>query len=76
MIITGLFAIAFKISPANVETQFGGLITTLANIVVKTAPGVTLIYLINKLYSVIINLKAKIEAARAQMAAGPCPSHT
>jgi hypothetical protein len=64
-ILTGFIALAFKISPANVETQFGGLVTTLANIIVNTAPGVTLIYLLDKIYKLIMNLKAKIEAARA-----------
>jgi hypothetical protein len=70
-ILTGFIALAFRISPANVETQFGGFITTLANIVVNTAPGVTLIYLLDKIYKLIVNLKAKIEAARALSAPGP-----
>ena len=63
MLLTGVIALAFRISPANVETQFGGLITTMANVIVNTAPGVTLIYLTDKLYKFVMNAKAKIEAA-------------
>ena len=71
MLLTGIIAIAFRISPANVETQFGGLITTVANVIVNTAPGVTLIYLTDKLYKFVTNAKAKIEAAHAVSAPGP-----
>lgn len=71
MVLTGFMALAFGISPANVETQFGGFITAMANGIVNTAPGVTLIYILNKSTTFIMNLKAKIEAAKAQMATGP-----
>jgi len=71
MLLTGLIAVAFRISPANVETQFGGLITTIANLIVNTALGVTLIYLVDKLWKIIANLKAKVEAARAAVGPGP-----
>jgi hypothetical protein len=65
MLLTGFFAIAFKISPVNVETEFGGIITIVANTIVNAAPGVTLIYLVDKVWKLIANLKTKIEAARA-----------
>jgi hypothetical protein len=42
--------LAFRFSPANVETQFGGVITILANTIVNTAPGVALIYLVDKIW--------------------------
>jgi len=69
--ITGITALAFRIAPANVETQFGGLITTVANVAVNTAPGVYLIYLLDKGARFVMNLKAKIEAARALSTPGP-----
>jgi len=70
-VFTGFVAIAFKISPVNVETQFGGLLGSIANLVVNTAPGVTLIYLVDKTWKFIFNLKVKIEAARAATGPGP-----
>lgn len=70
-ILTGFIALAFHIAPANVETQFGGIVTTLANVIVNTAPGVSLIYLLDKIYRLIMNLKVKIEAARALSTPGP-----
>jgi hypothetical protein len=71
MVLTGITAIALRISPANVETEFGGLLTLSANIIVNTAPGVTFIYLIDKLWKLFVNLKTKIEAARGLSATGP-----
>jgi len=71
MVITGVTALAFRIAPANVETQFGGLITTIANVAVNTAPGVYLIYLLDKASKFVMNLKAKIEAAHALSTPGP-----
>jgi len=71
MLLTGAFALAFRISPANIETQWGGVITILANTIVNTAPGVTLIYLIDKVWKLIANLKTKIEATRAATGPGP-----
>jgi hypothetical protein len=71
MLLTGAFALAFRISPANVETQFGGVITILTNTIVNAAPGVTLIYLVDKVWKLIANLKTKIEAARALSTPGP-----
>jgi hypothetical protein len=65
MLLTGFFAIAFRISPVNIETEFGGIITIVANTIVNAAPGVTLIYLVDKVWKLIANLKTKIEAARA-----------
>jgi hypothetical protein len=64
MLLTGAFALAFRISPANVETQFGGVITIITNTIVNAAPGVTLIYLVDKIWKLIANLKTRIEAAR------------
>jgi hypothetical protein len=71
MLLTGAFALAFRISPANIQTEFGGVITILANTIVNAAPGVTLIYLIDKVWKLIANLKTKIEAARALSSPGP-----
>jgi hypothetical protein len=65
MLLTGFFAIAFRISPVNIETEFGGIITILANTIGNAAPGVTLIYIVDKIWKLIANLKTKIEAARA-----------
>ena len=75
MLLTAFIAIALRISPANIETQFGGLITTIANLIVNTGPGLTLIYLFEKVYRFIMNTKAKIEAARGfQSIEPPRPS--
>jgi len=71
MLLTAFIAIALRISPANIETQFGGLITTIANLIVNTGPGLTLIYLFEKVYRFIMNTKAKIEAARGLSVTGP-----
>ena len=71
MLLTAFIAIALRISPANIETQFGGLITTIANLIVNTGPGLTLIYLFEKVYRFIMNTKAKIEATRGLSATGP-----
>jgi hypothetical protein len=65
MLLTGLATLALRISPTNVETQFGGLITILATTIVNTAPGVALIYLFEKLYRFVTNLGTKIQAARS-----------
>jgi hypothetical protein len=71
MLLTGFFALAFKISPVNIETEFGGIITIIANTIVNAAPGVTLIYIVDKVWKLIANLKTKIEATRALSAPGP-----
>ena len=71
MLLTAFIAIALRISPANIETQFGGLITTIANLIVNTGPGLTLIYLFDKVYRFIMNTKAKIEATRGLPVTGP-----
>ena len=71
MLLTAFIAIALRISPANIETQFGGLITTIANLIVNTGPGLTLIYLFEKVYRFIMNAKAKIEAAHGLQSTGP-----
>jgi hypothetical protein len=65
MLLTGFFAIAFRISPVNIETEFGGIITILANTIVNAAPGVTLIYIVDKIWKLIANIRTKIEATRA-----------
>jgi len=71
MLLTGAFALAFRISPANIQTEFGGVITILANTIVNAAPGVTLIYLVDKVWKLIANLKTKIEVARTLSSPGP-----
>ena len=71
MLLTVAFALAFRISPANIETQFGGVITILTNTIVNAAPGVTLIYLVDKVWKLIANLKTRIEAARALSTPSP-----
>jgi len=74
MLLTGAFALAFRISPVNVETQLGGFISILANTIVNTATGISFIYLIDKIWKFIANLKTKIEAARATGPGPPSPS--
>jgi hypothetical protein len=71
MLLTGFFAIAFRISPVNIETEFGGIITIIANTIVNAAPGVTLIYIVDKAWKLMANLKTKIETARVASTPGP-----
>jgi hypothetical protein len=65
MLLTGFFALAFRISPVNIETEFGGIITIIANTIVNAAPGVTLIYIVDKIWKLIANLKTKIGVTQA-----------
>jgi hypothetical protein len=76
MIITVFIAISLGISPANVETQYGGILTLVANAIVNAAPGVTLIYLVDKAWRVTANLKAKLEAAHVMTGPEPQTSQT
>jgi uncharacterized membrane protein len=71
MILTGVIAIALRITPGAIETQYGGILNVVATVVLNTGPGLTLIYSLDKLAKLIMNTKAKIEAARALSTPGP-----
>ena len=70
-ILTAFIAIGLGIEPGTVATQFGPSISMIATTILNTGPGLMLIYVFNKLYTLAMNLKAKIEAARALSTSGP-----
>jgi hypothetical protein len=73
MLVTGLVSIALHLTPGAITTQFGGILDMTATFILNTGPGLWIIYAFDKLIKLIMNLKAKLEAARALAAAGPGP---
>jgi hypothetical protein len=71
-ILTGFIAMALKIEPNTVSTQFGPVLNMVVAGILNAGPGLTLIYLFNKGYVIVMNAKAKIETARAATT-GPGP---
>jgi hypothetical protein len=74
-ILVGFIAIALKIAPTTVATEYGPILDQIATIIVNTGPGITLIYLLEKLWKIVVALKTKWEQAK-QIAAGPGPPAT
>jgi hypothetical protein len=70
-ILTGFIAMALKIEPNTVSTQFGPVLNMVVAGILNAGPGLTLIYLFNKGYAIVMNTKAKIETARALSTPGP-----
>ena len=73
MLLTGVVSIALHLAPGSVTTQFGGILDMAATFILNTGPGLWIIYAFDKLIKLIMNLKAKLEAAHALAAAGPGP---
>lgn len=63
-IIVAFTALALRIPPANVVTQYGAIIDQLATVVMNASPGVMLILLSEKLLKIVNNFKAKWEKAK------------
>ena len=70
IIVAGI-AIALKIPPAQVTTDWGPVITQVINFLIQTGPFTAAIYGIDKSYKIIIDMKTKIEKLREQ--AQPAP---
>ena len=70
-ILTGFIAMALKIEPNTVSTQFGPVLNMVVAGILNAGPGLTLIYLFNKGYVIVMNAKAKIETARALSTPSP-----
>ena len=69
MVIAGVFALAFRLTPGAVTTQYGASIDLIATTILNTAPGLWLIYVFDKIYQFTMHAKARMEAA----AMGPGP---
>jgi membrane-bound acyltransferase YfiQ involved in biofilm formation len=74
-LIVAFIAVALKITPATVVTEYGPVLDQIATIILNTGPGMTLIYLLEKLWKIIVALKTKWEQAK-QIAAGTGPPAT
>jgi len=63
-VIVAVIALALKIPPVNVTAAYGPVIDLLVIGLLNTAPGVTLMWAINRIWIVVASLKKKVEAAR------------
>jgi hypothetical protein len=71
-LIVAFIALALRITPATVVTEYGPVLDQVVAIVLNTGPGITLIYLLEKLWKIIVALKIKWEKAK-ELATGPGP---
>jgi len=71
-IVAAFIAIALKVSPGNVTTQYGPILDQIATVILNTGPGITLIYLLEKLWKIVSNIKTKLEKAK-EIASAPGP---
>ena len=71
-IVAAFIAIALKVPPGNVTTQYGPVLDQIATVVLNTGPGITLIYLLEKLWKIVSKIKTKIEKAK-EIASAPGP---
>jgi len=70
-ILTGFIAMALKIEPNTASTRFGPVLNMVVAGILNAGPGLTLIYLFNKGYVIVMNAKAKLDVARAATGPGP-----
>ena len=63
-IIVLIIALALKITPTTVATQYSPVLDQVATVILNTAPGITLIYLLEKVWKIIAAYKAKWEKAK------------
>lgn len=73
VIVAGI-AIALKIPPAQVTTDWGPVITQVINFLIQTGPFTAAIYGIDKSYKIIIDMKTKIEKLREQAIPSAAPT--
>jgi hypothetical protein len=71
-IIVCFIALALKITPANVVTQYGPIIDQIAATIINTGPGITLIYILEKLWKIVDNIRTKLEKAK-EIVSAPGP---
>lgn len=60
-LIVAVVAVALKLTPVQVETQYPSLITDIVNLIANSSVGLTLIYFFDKLWKIATNIKNKFE---------------
>lgn len=70
-LLVAAFAVVLKITPVQVTTTYGPFLEQVIGFLLNTGPCTVLIYTFNKLYDIIINLRAKFEAARVAATSPP-----
>jgi hypothetical protein len=71
-VIVAIIALALKMTPIAITTQYGPVLEIVVVCIMNTSPGLFLIYGINKVWTVLNVAKAKLEKARvAGSGAGP-----
>ena len=70
-LLVAIFAVTLKITPVQVTTAYGPVLEQVIGFLLNTGPCTVLIYSFNKLYDIIMNLKAKFEAARVAATSPP-----
>jgi hypothetical protein len=70
--IVAIISLALKITPITVTTQYGAVLEIVVITILNTSPGLFLLYGVNKIWTTLNNLKARLQKARAAgSGAGP-----
>ena len=70
-LLVAILAVALHITPVQAATTYGPVLEEVIGFLLNTGPCTVLIYAFNKLYDVIMNLKAKLEATRIAATSPP-----
>lgn len=73
MLVVAVLALALRIHPTEVITTYGVAVDQIVTGIVNTSPGLMLIFAIEKVWKIIVALKAKWEKAREGAGTGPGP---
>lgn len=70
--IVAIISLALKITPITVTTQYGAVLEIVVITILNTSPGLFLLYGVNKIWTTLNNLKARLQRAKAA-GSGPGP---